>query len=163
MKTSIDRSEEIGVRRAEPSDADEVVRLVSLMYETMGVDTSTSRWRSAAMRALRDETRNDLAVLVVDDPTGMGRLAATGAAIVATRLPGPRNLDARVGYIQWVATDPSARRMGFARAITGRLLDWLFGQGVGSVELLATPAAELLYRSFGFSPGEYPALRLDLS
>jgi GNAT superfamily N-acetyltransferase len=147
------------VRPATDQDSGEILRLASLMYEAMGVDAGDEPWRVAAARALSQRLGHDAAVFVVDDPVASGRLAACGAASIATRLPGPANPDARVGYIQWISTDPIWRRRGMARAVTESLIAWLREQGVRSVELHATGDGVALYRSLGFAEGQNPGLR----
>jgi ribosomal protein S18 acetylase RimI-like enzyme len=130
------------------------------MYESMGLDASDEHWQVAAVEALAKRLGQDVAAFVVDDPAVTGRLAASGAASVATRLPGPSNPAATVGYIQWVSTDPRWRRRGMARAITQELVEWLRQRGVRSIELHATPDGEAMYRSLGFGQGQNPGLRL---
>lgn len=132
------------------------------MYESMGREASDERWPVAATHALAQRLGHDVAVFVVDDPTAQGCLAAIGAASIATRLPGPFNSDGRVGYIQWVSTDPKWRRRGMARAVTEELVDWLRQRHVRSIELHATPEGESLYRRLGFGQGDNPGLRLAL-
>jgi GNAT superfamily N-acetyltransferase len=148
------------VRCAELADADEAIRLAAVMYEAMGMNASGDAWRRAAVDQLRRRLGGDVMVLVVDDPAVPGRLAAIGAASVGTRLPGPGNLAAKVGYIQWMSTDSSWRRRGLARSITAALVDWVTQQGAGWVELHATPQAEPLYRALGFAAGPNPGLRI---
>lgn len=148
------------VRLATDRDVAEIIRLAGLMYEAMGLGASNERWRLAAARALEQRLGHDVAVFVVDDLAAPGRLAACGAASVTTRLPGPANLDASFGYIQWVSTDPRWRRRGMARAVTQELVEWLRERGVRSIELHATPDGEALYRSLGFGQGQNPGLRL---
>ena len=152
----------LAVRRAGPEDAVEVIRLAALMYEAMGLDAADPAWRTAAAAALASRPGADVAVFVADVPGSAGRLAATGAGTIATRLPGPANPRATVGYIQWVSTDPQWRRRGLARLITATLMGWFREREVGAVELHATPEAAALYRSFGFGPGANPGLRLRL-
>jgi GNAT superfamily N-acetyltransferase len=132
------------------------------MYEAMGMDASGHAWREAAGQALATRLGRDAAVFVADSPATTGRLAAAGAGTIARRLPGPANPGARVGYIQWVSTDPRWRRRGLARQITAALLEWFAGRGVASVELHATDDAAGLYRSLGFGPGPNPGLRIRL-
>jgi ribosomal protein S18 acetylase RimI-like enzyme len=86
-------------------------------------------------------------------------LAASGAGTISTRLPSPNNPTARVGYIQWVATDPDARRRGHAREVMAALLDWYDERQVVVVELHATTDGEPLYRSLGFGVEGGIALR----
>jgi GNAT superfamily N-acetyltransferase len=151
------------VRLADLDDADEIIRLAGLMYEAMGVDASGQGWRQRAADQLRHRLGDDVMVAVVDDPTRSGRLVATGAGVIAVRLPGPRNPSARVGHVQWVCTDFGWRRRGLARAVTITLLDWFAARQVPSVELHATPDGESLYRALGFEQGWYPGLRIRLA
>ena len=152
----------IAVRPATTGDTAEVIRLAALMYEAMGLDATGLAWRQAAVTALASRLGDDTCVFVADDPDRAGRLAATGAGVISTRLPGPANPAARVGYIQWVSTDPLWRRRGLARAVTSALLAWFAERGVRFVELHATPQAAGLYRSLGFGPGSNPGLRIRL-
>jgi GNAT superfamily N-acetyltransferase len=147
------------IRPAGIADAHEVIRLAALMYDAMGLVASDERWRERAHDAFVNRLGRDMAVVVADDPTVTGRLAATGAGTITRRLPGPANPDACVGYIQWISTDPRWRRRGLARRITRSLLDWYDLMGVPWVELHATPEGEGVYRSLGFDEGPNPALR----
>ena len=144
----------LAVRQADREDAGEIIRLAALMYQAMGLD--------AAAAALPRRLGADAVVFVADVPGSAGRLAATGAGTIATRLPGPANRGATVGYIQWVSTDPQWRRRGLARLITAALLGWFREREVRAVELHATPEAAALYRSLGFGPGANPGLRIRL-
>lgn len=146
------------VRAATLDDASEVVRLAALMFASMGLDVSDPEWVRAAEREYRARLGGDLAAFVVDGGGG-GRLVASGAGTVSTRLPGPNNPSAQVGYIQWVATDPEARRQGLGRAVMEALLDWYDAQHISVVELHATIDGEPLYRSLGFRDDGPIALR----
>jgi hypothetical protein len=55
-------------RPARPIDAAEIVRLASVMFESMGVDATASDWLEAALRNVQERLDDDLAVFVVDDP-----------------------------------------------------------------------------------------------
>jgi GNAT superfamily N-acetyltransferase len=146
------------VRAATADDAGEVVRLAALMYASMGLDVSDPAWIAAAEDAARSRLGDELAVFVVDHPTEP-RLIASGAGTIATRLPAPNNHTARVGYVQWIATEPEFRRRGLARQIMEALLAWYEQQGVTAVELHATTDGEPLYRSLGFGDEGARALR----
>ena len=150
------------VRRGVLDDTAEVIRLAAAMYEAMGMDVSGTTWRRSAADHLASRLGDEVLVFVVDDPTAPGRLAATGAGSIATRLPGPGNPDAKVGYIQWVSTDPAWRRRGLARSITAALVEWFAERAVGAVELHATKAGEPMYRALNFNEGPNPALRMRL-
>ena len=156
------RAHEIAVRPATAADTGEVIRLAALMYAAMGLDTTGLAWRQAAAAALASRLGGDTCVFAADDPDRAGRLAATAAGVITTRLPGPANPAATVGYIQWVSTDPLWRRRGLARALTSALLAWFTERDVRFVELHATPQAAGLYHSLGFGPGSNPGLRIRL-
>ncbi|TXR56783.1 GNAT family N-acetyltransferase [Quadrisphaera setariae] len=148
-------------RAAVPADADEVLRLAAVMYAAMGV-VVVPEWYEVARTSLLSRLGEDVAVVVVDDATRPGALAACGAGVTSQRLPGPTNLTARVGYLQWVCTDEAWRRRGLARAVTTALLEDFRRRDVWAVELHATPDGEGLYRSLGFTEGPNPGLRLRL-
>lgn len=150
------------VRAAAPDDVEQVMQLAGLMYESMGIDLAEPGWRAAAQDAFSRRLGRDLMVVVVDDPTRRGVLAACGAGTTALRLPSPLNLGAQVGYLQWVSTRPHWRRRGLARTVTRALVDEFRTRGVGVIELHATAQAEGLYRSLGFSQGDGPGIRLAL-
>ncbi|HXW81045.1 MAG TPA: GNAT family N-acetyltransferase [Acidimicrobiales bacterium] len=150
------------VRPGVAGDTVEVLRLATLMYESIGIDASGTRWRQAAAEQLAERLGQDAAIFVVDDPFQPGRLVATGAGTIARRLPNPANPGARIGYVQWVSTEPGWRRRGFARQIMLALLDWFRDNDVAVVELHAAPLGEPLYQELGFQAGHSPGLRLRL-
>jgi GNAT superfamily N-acetyltransferase len=67
-----------------------------------------------------------------------------------------------VGFVFSVATDPDARRRGYARACMTTLLEWFRERGARRVQLTASPEAEPLYVSLGFRPKPDPLLELAL-
>jgi GNAT superfamily N-acetyltransferase len=144
------------VRAARPDDAGEVVRLAELMFRSLGLTELDEdvwvRWRSSAQRAVSARLGVNLAVVVAEDPGVPGRLVACGAGAISERLPGPA-ADGRVGYIQWMSTEPAFRRQGLGRAVLRALLEWFESQGVANVELHASTAGAPLYRSEGFWEG----------
>jgi len=143
------------VRPARPEDAPEVLRLAQLMYRSLGLTLDEEvwgRWRSSAMESVSARLGADLTVVVAEDPDVPGHLVACGAGVITTRLPGPAR-DDRVGYIQWMSTEPGFRRHGLGRAVLRALLGWFESQGVDSVELHASPDGNALYRSEGFWEG----------
>jgi GNAT superfamily N-acetyltransferase len=143
------------VRPARLDDAGEVTRLAELMYRSLGVtleEDGWGRWRSSALRSVRARLGADLAVVVAEDPGAPGRLVTCGAGTISERLPGPA-ADARVGYIQWMSTEPAFRRRGLGRAVLRALLEWFESEGVDNGELHASPDGAPLYRSEGFWEG----------
>jgi GNAT superfamily N-acetyltransferase len=147
-------------RLARPEDADDVIRLASIMYSAMGLDVSAREWQENAERMIRERSGGvDCAVFVVDDDE---TVVACGAVTVETRLPGPGVPTARYGYIQWMVTDPEHRRRGHGKAVFEAILAWLRERGVTAVELHATREGEALYRKYGFDDPMYPQLRARL-
>lgn len=138
----------VHARPAVESDAEEVVRLAGLMYASMGLEPGAD-WAAAASEAFRSRLGRDVDGFVVDHPDGTG-LIASGAGVVSTRLPSPTNHPARVGYVQWISTEPAFRNRGLARMVMEALLTWFGEQGVPIVELHSTADGEHLYRSLGF-------------
>jgi GNAT superfamily N-acetyltransferase len=144
------------VRSARPDDAAEVVRLAELMYRSLGLEFAEDawdRWRVSAVRSVGMRLGADLTVVVVDDPAAPGHLVACGAGAICERLPSPAHASARVGYVQWMSTEPGFRRRGLGRAVLRSLLAWFESEGVDNVELHASDDGELLYRSEGFWEG----------
>jgi len=134
------------------------------MYESMGLDSRDPVWARRAAESFGARLGTDVQAVVVDDreagpASASGRLIACGAVVVSERLPTPNNPGGRVGYVQWVATEPDARRLGFATLVMKMLLEWCNEQGVPIVELHATPQGEPLYGSLGFGQEGGTAMR----
>jgi ribosomal protein S18 acetylase RimI-like enzyme len=156
------------VRLARPDDAAELVRLRRLMFQAMRGLDEPGEWEAASEKLLRAQLAGESGVtvgaFVVDGAPGGGaaHLAACAVGTVEQRLPAPGHPTGRFGFVFNVCTDPRYRGRGHARTTTEALLDWFAVQGVTRVDLHATPAAEHLYRGFGFT--EHPtALSLDVS
>jgi GNAT superfamily N-acetyltransferase len=147
------------VRPATVDDAPEIVRLARLMFESMGSDVSDPAWEAAGRESVTSRLGADLAAFVVDAPEAPGRLIASCAGTVNRRLPRPGDPAGLVGYVQWVCVEPGARRQGLARQVMTALLSWYEQAGIHRVELHATPMAESLYLSLGFSDEGGRALR----
>ncbi len=144
------------VRPARPDDAGEVARLAELMYRSLGLDFDDEvwrRWRLGAEEAVRTRLGAELTVVVAEDPGVPGHLVACGAGAISQRLPSPAHRSARVGYVQWMSTEPGFRRRGLGRAVLGALLAWFESHEVDNVELHASADGEALYRSEGFWEG----------
>jgi ribosomal protein S18 acetylase RimI-like enzyme len=89
-------------------------------------------------------------------------LAALVVGTLEYRIGKAGNPHGRVGHVFSVATDPDARRRGYARACMEELLAWFRAQGAGHVLLNASPQAEPLYASLGFTRDPDPSMRLLL-
>jgi len=145
-------------RWATVEDVPELVRLREVMLDAMGLGHDTS-WPSGVERQLREGLADDRFFAAVVDADGEpGRLAGGGVGMVWERLGGPGD-PGRFGYVQSMATDPSWRRRGVARAVLELLLDGFRDRGVVRVGLHYTAEGEPLYRSAGFVEPRQPELR----
>ncbi|MGM9443137.1 GNAT family N-acetyltransferase [Streptomyces murinus] len=158
-------------RRAGPEDAAEVLRLRQVMIDSLGRPgfTGATGWHAESLPLLRErlaeaegDADSDFGAFVVESPQRPGGLAALAAGTVDYRVGTPHNPLGRVGYVFSVATDPDARRRGYARACMDELLAWLRARGAGHVLLTASPDAQPLYESLGFTRDPDPSMRLML-
>ncbi|MEV7086916.1 GNAT family N-acetyltransferase [Streptomyces sp. NPDC093085] len=173
------------VRRATPADAAELVRLRKVMLDAShGPDPDTG-WQPAALRTLRERLADpdgDLAAFVVDRPARPSRpgdgagardrteptapedtpppLVSCAVGTIEHRLGSPGDPSGAGGHLFNVATDPDARRQGHSRACVAALLEWYRTRGIRKIDLHATPEAEPLYISLGFTRTTAPAMRL---
>lgn len=153
------------VRRAEPADAAEVLRLRQVMIDSVhGADPSTE-WHAMSLPVLREKLADpdgDFVAYVVDHPERPGALAALVAGTIEYRIGRARNPLGTVGHVFSVATDPDARRRGYARACMETLLDWFRKRGADRVQLTTSAEGAPLYTSLGFRPKPDPLLELWL-
>ncbi|KIE25376.1 acetyltransferase [Streptomyces sp. MUSC 125] len=122
-------------------------------------------WHAESLPTLHDrlaEDGGDFAAFVVDHPDRPGALAALVAGTLAYRIGRAGNPHGRVGHVFSVATDPDARRRGYARACMRELLEWFRARGARQVDLNASAEAEPLYASLGFVRKPDPSMRLAL-
>ncbi|WP_320774195.1 GNAT family N-acetyltransferase [Streptomyces sp. CRN 30] len=153
------------VRRAVPADIGEVLRLRQVMIDSLAPEPAPTAWQTESRPALRGRLADpdgDFAAFVVDHPD---RPDALGALVVGTleyRIGRTGNPHGIVGYVFSVATDPDARRRGYARACMAELLEWFRERGARQVMLTASAAAEPLYASMGFTRDTEPSMRLYL-
>ncbi|MGX1407638.1 GNAT superfamily N-acetyltransferase [Streptomyces ambofaciens] len=93
-------------------------------------------------------------------PSGRTRWRHWWWGTLEYRIGGPdRPANGLIGYVFSVATDPDARRRGYARACMDELLEWFRERGAGHVMLTASPDAEPLYASMGFTHDTTPSMR----
>jgi ribosomal protein S18 acetylase RimI-like enzyme len=155
------------VRRAVPEDAGEVLRLRQVMIDSLwsGGGGGPADWHAESLPTLRGrlaEPGGDFAAFVVDHPDRPGALAALVAGTLEYRIGKAGNPHGRVGHVFSVATDPDARRRGYARACMEELLEWFRERGARQVDLNASAEAEPLYASLGFVRKPDPSMRLEL-
>ncbi|MEU2924851.1 N-acetyltransferase [Streptomyces sp. NPDC007251] len=154
------------VRRAVPEDAAEVLRLRQVMIDSMfEAGGGPTDWHAESLPVLRErlaDADGDFAAFVVDHPDRPGALAALVCGVLEYRIGRAGNPHGRVGHVFSVATDPDARRRGYARACMEELLQWFRERGAGQVDLNASAQAEPLYASLGFVRKPDPSMRLAL-
>ncbi|GGL67913.1 N-acetyltransferase [Streptomyces fumigatiscleroticus] len=153
------------VRRARPDDAAEVLRLRQVMIDSLAPSPASAQWHAESLPILRGklaEPDGGFAAFVVDHPERPGALAALVAGALEYRIGRAGNPHGLIGYVFSVATDPDARRRGYARACMEELLEWFRARGAGYVMLTASAEAEPLYRSLGFTRDPDPSMRLRL-
>ncbi|MGW1714346.1 GNAT family N-acetyltransferase [Streptomyces sp. NPDC002156] len=153
------------VRRATPHDAEELLRLRQVMIDSMLGANTDAGWQSdslATVSARLADPDGGFAAFVVDRPERPGSLAALVVGTVEYRIGRAGNPHGRVGYVFSVATDPDARRRGYARACMEALVEWFREEGVGQIDLTASADAEPLYASLGFTRQPDPFMRLRL-
>jgi ribosomal protein S18 acetylase RimI-like enzyme len=164
----------IQVRRAQPEDAEELMRLRTVMIMAGipgGAPPQPGPWLTAGAELLRRQLADPadrVAAFVVESPEGAESpdgvgspkgLASCVVGAIDERLPGPRNPSPLRGYVYNVATDPAYRRRGFSQACMQALLAWYDERGVRLVSLQASPEGEPLYAGLGFVRTKEPAMR----
>ncbi|MFF5517828.1 GNAT family N-acetyltransferase [Streptomyces coeruleorubidus] len=152
------------VRRALPEDAEEVLRLRQIMIDSLFGDPATA-WHGESLPTLKAKlgaSDGDFTAFVVDHPERPGSLASLVAGTIDYRIGKSGDPQGMVGFVFSVATDPSARRRGYARACMTTLLEWFRERGARRVQLTASPEAQPLYVSLGFRPKPDPLLELTL-
>ncbi|MGW4447102.1 GNAT family N-acetyltransferase [Streptomyces sp. NPDC004682] len=154
------------VRRAVPEDAREVLRLRQVMLDAVSPHPAAGSWHEESLPTLRErlaDPAGSFAAFVVDHPERVGALAALAAGTVEYRIGNAVSPTGAVGFVFSVATDPGARRRGYARAcVTDGLLEWFRERGAGKIQLTASAEALPLYESLGFRPKPDPFMELVL-
>lgn len=147
------------VRRALSEDAAEVLRLRQVTIDSMvPVGTSTG-WHAESLPTLRErlsEPDGDFAAFVVDHPERPGTLAALVVGTIEYRIGRAGNPRGIIGFVFSLATDPDARRRGYARAGMDTLLAWFRARGVVQVHLTASADAAPSTPPWASSPSRTP-------
>lgn len=165
MSTTQPTSQGPLARRAGPEDAAEVLRLRQVMIDAMFEADSSTDWHRESLPALRARLAardGTFAAFVVDHPDRPGALAALVAGTVEYRIGRAADPRGMSGTVFSVATDPDARRRGYARACMTAILDWFRENGAHRVQLTSSSAGRPLYASLGFRPKPHPLLELHL-
>ncbi|POX53755.1 GNAT family N-acetyltransferase [Streptomyces sp. Ru71] len=152
------------VRRAVPEDAGELLRLRQVMIDAVRTEPAAD-WHAESLPGLRARLADpdgDFAAFVVDHPERPGALAALVVGTLEYRIGRAGHPRGIAGFVFSVATDPDARRRGYARACMEELLAWFRERGAGYVHLTASAEAEPLYASMGFARKPDPLMELTL-
>lgn len=149
------------VRRAEPADAPDLVRLRAQMLADMGrsAGDDAEPWRGMAEDWFADRLlrRREFGAFVVEDPDD--GVVACSAGICDFHAPGPGNLTGVRGHVFNMSTLPAHRRRGYARACLEAVLEWFRDETDAQViNLNATQDGIALYRSVGFTAPRFAAL-----
>jgi ribosomal protein S18 acetylase RimI-like enzyme len=159
------------VRRAEPEDADELMRLRVVMIAGIpgGTSPQPGPWLTTGAEVLRRQLADPaerVAAFVVDAGEGADTgvnasegLASCVVGAIDERLPSPHSPAPWRGYVYNVATDPAYRRRGFSRACMRALLAWFEERGVSLVNLHASPDGAPLYTDLGFARTKDPSMQ----
>ncbi|MFD1657961.1 GNAT family N-acetyltransferase [Streptomyces caeni] len=153
------------VRRATHEDAEEVLRLRQIMLDSLFPAGSSTEWHDESLPTVRRRLADrdgDFVAFAIDHPQRPGALAALAAGTIEYRIGRTGNPHGRVGHVFSVATDPGARRRGYARACIKTPLGWFREQGALQAELNASAQAEPLYASLGFVRKPDPSMWLQL-
>ncbi|WP_405556024.1 GNAT family N-acetyltransferase [Streptomyces sp. NBC_01171] len=153
------------VRRALPEDAPEVLRLRQVMIDSVSGGGDAGTWHEESLPTLRArlaDPAGSFAAFVVDHPERPGALAALAVGTVEYRIGRETNPQGTIGFVFSVATDPGARRRGYARACMDELLAWFRARGARQIQLTASADARPLYEALGFKPKPDPLMELRL-
>jgi GNAT superfamily N-acetyltransferase len=145
------------VRVARRDDLPAIEQLVADMFRDLGTARLPAAWGVEMKRAFVARLGRDVGAYVAVDSSDRPVAAAVG--VVDQRLPSPRRLTGRVGYVEWLATDARYRRQGAARLALHKLLDWFDRQGVEVVDVHASDAAIGVYAEVGFEAPHATPLR----
>lgn len=140
-----------------------MVELRALMFTAMGVPgVDGLGWRRSATEWFERELDGPRARVVVAEDDA-DRVVAGAMGGLRFETPSPVNPNGVWGLLNNVATQPSVRRRGLARACVVGVLDWFRDETEATVvELFATGEGANLYEELGFAPTAWPAMRLRL-
>jgi GNAT superfamily N-acetyltransferase len=138
---------DLAVRAARPADLPRIIELVGGMFCDLGVADPALGWTDEVTRAFNARLGDDIAAFIT---VHHSHAVAVAVGVIDQRLPSPRRLTGRIGYVEWLATDPRHRRRGAARLALRELLNWFDDLGVEAVDVHASRDASPLYGELGF-------------
>lgn len=155
------------VREYRVSDRAELARLLRQMYQDMHAvyggtaPALDADWEHRLTTSIEHRLGRDLGIFVIEGERG--QLVSLAGGRICEGLPSPRRRHLMEGYIEWVVTDATHRRRGYASAVIKRLLEWFRQAEALSVSLNSSPAAESIYLNLGFSADGPRALSMHMT
>ncbi|WP_050507014.1 GNAT family N-acetyltransferase [Streptomyces rimosus] len=150
------------VRRAEPEDIDELIRLraflldgdeeqASLPYIATTPEARRA-WRAGYRAWLtKNVSHEDVFVSVAAGPD---RLRACALSVIDRRPPSPAQPNGRVAWMQTLVTDPRDRGQGLATAVIDRLFEWAAMRGADVATMQSSSGAVEFHRRAGWQLSE---------
>ena len=144
------------IRQAAPNDAE----IVTQMRWKLFVETNSTETPEPPAEFLRESYAAVVDLLGSGQAFGWIAVAEDGSPVanlmlvLHARLPSPRNVVPREGYVMNVWVDPAWRRQGIASALMEKALEKSRELGLRRVRLHATPEGRGAYARAGFKPRE---------
>jgi GNAT superfamily N-acetyltransferase len=143
----------IVIRLATPRDCEVILHHRRSMFRDMGEGTPATLDRMVATsrpwleRALAEGSYRAWLAETAD-----GKVVAGGGILISSWPSRPEDPHTRRALILNVYTEPEFRRLGLARRLMEKMVDWLKKEGFQSVALHASHEGRPLYESLGFEP-----------
>lgn len=162
----------LSLRRARPSDLAAVDLLLSRSYpRLLAADYPPSTLVTALplISRARPDLLSSRSYFVVEDAEG--RIVGAGGWTAHSPAARGGKVQAGLGHIRHVATEPSMTRQGIGTALMGQVIADALSQGVRWLDCLSTRTAVPFYRALGFrvvnpvdislAPGiDFPVIRM---
>lgn len=140
----------VTIREASIADIPEIIRQRRCMYEDMHYENK------AELDAMASLSAEFLGLAIPEGSfhawlAEIGNLPVGGGAVIISPWPAhPYDLDCRRATILNVYTDRKHRRLGIARQVMLRMIEWCKQQNLARVTLHASEDGRRLYESLGF-------------
>jgi GNAT superfamily N-acetyltransferase len=141
---------------ASHNDLPDIITMTQTMFQEAGVAMGSSNEK--LIECYHDYYDQRIAfyyVLTVDErPVGMA------GGFLKNDFPFCLYPNPVYGFVGDVFIAPDFRRQGYARILSGKVIQQLKKQGVDTIRLLASHAARPLYEQLGFSPSDMMAMQV---
>lgn len=149
------------VRMAATSDAVQLLRLWSLLFEEDACASGTT-WKRHAhewfMAVVKASDTARVAVVELD-----GEVIATALGTLEVSVPNPQCSRGRSVRLANVFTLPQHRGLGYGTLLVHDIVDWARSIDADRVDLSATQAGQRLYDRIGFQATKAPRMKLVLA